>query len=165
MLETNKLDIEELLFGYFDKIKAVISADVWENILLNCTKNEIFILILLYRNKQVNMTQIAEYINVPLNTATGVVARMEKRQWVRRERSPEDKRVVTIALDAGGLSHMKQIMGEFTRYGLKIIEVLTPEEMQVVESLFDKVIRTLAESEDVIRQGDSGKTVKKIIIE
>ena len=39
---------------------------------------------------QVNMTEIAEYIHVPLNTATGIINRMEKNGLIERTRSQED---------------------------------------------------------------------------
>lgn len=156
---------ENMIFDFVDKIKAVISTEIWENIFLNGTKNEIFILLLLYRNKQVNMTQIAEYVNVPLNTATGIVARMEKRGWVKRERSAEDKRVVTIALDRLGQEHMSSILKEFARYSAKVIECLSPEEMQTLGIVSDKVLRVLAEMNQNADEPAVQKTIKKITIE
>lgn len=40
------------------------------------------------------MTEIADYLNVPLNTATGNIGRLEKRGVIKRD--VIDKRVVTI---------------------------------------------------------------------
>ena len=107
-----KLEIDELeksIFEYIDKIKDVLSADIWKNILLNCTKNELLILWLLYQQKEVTMTQAAEYIHAPLNTATGIITRMEKRNLLIRKRSEEDKRVVTLQLDDQGRVQTEQI--------------------------------------------------------
>ena len=96
MKDTKQLEMEQVLFDYMDQIKYLMSADLWGSEVLNCSKNELFVLFLLYRKESVNMTQIAEYLNVPLNTATGIVSRMEKRALLSRTRSLEDKRVVTI---------------------------------------------------------------------
>ena len=71
---------EEGVYAYVEQIKELISSDLWGNLLLDCSKNEILVLWFLYRQQEVNMTQIAEYIHVPLNTATGIVARMEKKK-------------------------------------------------------------------------------------
>ena len=79
-------DIYQKIIGYIDEIKELLSSDIWENIFVNLSKNEILIFWLLYLKKQVNMTEIAEYIHVPLNTATGIVSRMEKDGLIERTR-------------------------------------------------------------------------------
>lgn len=158
-------DMEQLIFEYIDKIKAVISADLWSNILLNCTKNEVFVLLLLYREKQVNMSRIAEYVNVPLNTATGIVDRMERRSWVYRQRSPEDKRVVTIVLAEEGLECMKRILQEFIKYGIRIFEVITPKEADQLNVIFDRIVEVLYEMKEETEHPTDRTAIKKIEIE
>jgi len=165
MFELKNSDMESLLFEYVDKVKAVVSNELWENILINSTKNEVFILILLYRNQQVNMTQIADYVNVPLNTASGIAARMERREWIRRDRSPEDKRVVTIGLTQQGLEHMNKILNEFVRYGTRIIQDLTEQEVQLLGNLFDKIIGILNDEQKKDHPLGYKKAIKKITIE
>lgn len=165
MLDLKNADMQSLLFEYVDKVKAVVSNELWENILLNSTKNEVFILILLYRNKQVNMTQIADYVNVPLNTATGIVARMEKRNWVRRDRSSEDKRIVTIVLTEQGMKHMNKILNEFIRYGTRIIRELTDQETQLLGNMFDKIIGILNDEQKKDCSSANKREIRKITIE
>ena len=58
-------NFQKEIYQYIDEVKELLSPDIWENILLNCTKNEMLILFLLYRSEEVNMTQVAEYIHVP----------------------------------------------------------------------------------------------------
>lgn len=164
MSKPKNSELEELLFSYIDKVKVVISNDMWGNILLNCTKNEVFILLLLYRKGQATMSQAAEYIDVPLNTATGIAVRMEKRSWILRERSPEDKRIVTISLTETGLDLVKQIMSEFTGYAVRVLEVLSPQELEMMEKVFEKVVQIL-NSEKSNEQDKSRKLIKKIPIE
>lgn len=164
MLNLKNSDMESLLFEYVDKVKAVVSDELWADILLNSTKNEVFILILLYRSQEVNMTQIAEYVNVPLNTATGIAARMEKRGWIRRDRSQEDKRVVTIALTEQGQEHMNKVLNEFIRYGSRIIQELSEQEMELLNHLFDKIIGILND-EQKRNSPAAPKRVKRITIE
>ena len=67
-----------MVTNYIEEVKELLSTEIWENIFLDCTKNEVLIFWLLYRKSEVNMSEIAEYIHVPLNTATGVVGRMER---------------------------------------------------------------------------------------
>ncbi len=141
-----KLDIENLessLFDLIDQFKVILSEAFWENILMNCTKNELFVLLLLYRKSDVNMTQIAEYIGAPLNTTTGIVGRMEKKDMVRRVRHEGDKRVVTIVLTDFGKKQVGDILGMFLQYGQLVISSLSAEELTLMSGVIGKVVAIL----------------------
>lgn len=123
---------EEEVYAYAEQIKDLVSSDVWGNILLDCSKNEILILWLLYRQHEVNMTQIAEYIHVPLNTATGIVGRMEKKNLLVRTRSEEDKRVVIIQMGRDGNEQIQKIMKEILFYISAVVQEFDDKEMKVL---------------------------------
>ena len=123
-----KLDInnfENSLFEIFDQVKVLISQDTWENILLNCTKNEIFVLMLMYKGSQVNMSQIADYLGVPLNTATGIVSRMEKKDMIqnapqkthRQQRNDRSEEIPFHRQRRGRQILHKKCMGKKKRHG------------------------------------------------
>lgn len=161
-----KLDIENLensLFDLIDQVKVIISEDFWENILMNCTKNELFVLLLLYRKSDVNMTQIAEYIGAPLNTTTGIVGRMEKKDMVRRVRSEGDKRVVTIVLTEFGKKQVGDILGMFLQYGQMVIKALSAEELTLMSSIIGKVVSLLQNNK--LKSTTEEKKIRKIVIE
>lgn len=159
-------NFESMIFEYVDKIKYLLSPELWENELFNCSKNELLVMLLLYRRSDVNMTQVAEYIGAPLNTATGIVARMEKRGLVARERSVEDKRVVTIQLTNDGLSTIKHIVNVIVHYGQLVMDSFTQDEITLLFKLIDKVMDTLSrDREKNTRQEDVGSRVRKITIE
>lgn len=161
-----KLDIDNLensLFDLIDQVKVIISEDFWENILMNCTKNELFILLLIYRKSDVNMTQIAEYIGAPLNTTTGIVGRMEKKDMVRRVRSEGDKRVVTIVLTDFGKKQVGDILGMFLQYGQMVIKALSAEEMSLMSGVIGKVVSILQNNKRMSVPTD--KKIRKIVIE
>lgn len=155
--------LEDTLFDYIDQVKVIISQDTWENILLNCTKNELFVLMLLYRKSDVNMTQIAEYLNAPLNTTTGIVGRMEKKDMVRRVRSDFDKRVVTIVLTEFGQKQVGEIMAVFLDYGQKVIASLSTDELTVMTTVISKVVTLLKTSSVSKLTGES--KIRKIVID
>ena len=71
-------ELSQFIIDYIEEVKELLSSDLWENVFLNCSKNEVLIFWLLYRREEVNMTEVADYIHVPLNTATGIINRMEK---------------------------------------------------------------------------------------
>lgn len=156
------MDFQEMMFEYVEQIKGLLSPQIWKNVLLDCSKNEILIIWLLYRNSDVNMSRISEYINVPLNTATGIVSRLEKKGYVTRARSAEDKRVVTIELAADGKRLMSEIIEEITYYGTKVMSSFTKEEMGLVLKILEQVKVVMSEE----RQKEKKQTrVQKITIE
>lgn len=162
-MKFEKSSLEDLLFDWVDQIKIIISQDIWENILLNCTKNELFVLMHLYRKSDVNMTQIAEYLNAPLNTTTGIVGRMEKKDMVRRVRSDSDKRVVTIVLTDFGRKQINDIISMFLEYGQKVMAHLKTEEITLLTSVVTKIVGLL--QENPVEPPETEKKIRKIAIE
>ena len=155
-------DIFEMMIRYVDEIKELLSSEIWENIFLFFLKNEILIFWLLYLKKEVNMTETADYIHVPLNTATGMIGRLEKNGLVERTRSAEDKRVVLIRFSEKGSRQFQKLMGELLRYGGKIFSEMTEEEVQLFFKMIEKAKRVLKEDR---KKEEPQKKVRKIVIE
>ena len=147
---------------YIEEVKELLSSDIWENIFLDCSKNEVLIFWLLYQRSEVNMTEIAEYIHVPLNTATGIINRMEKNELIVRTRSKEDKRVVLIGLSEKGMTQFQSLVNELMYYGMKVMSSFTKEERNLFYKMTTKVKEILRQEK---RKEDTPKKVRKIIIE
>ena len=79
------------------------------------------------------------YKRQPLNTATGIVGRLEKRGIVLRVRSEEDKRVVTIQLSTKGMEQILAIINEIMYYGTKVLENFSQEELNLFFRMMDKL--------------------------
>lgn len=152
----------QVIINYIEEIKELLSSDLWENIFLNCSKNEVLIFWLLYQRNEVNMTEIAEYIHVPLNTATGIINRMEKSELIVRTRSKEDKRVVLIGFSEKGMTQFQKLIKEMMYYGMKVIGSLTKEEIELFSKMTTKVIEILRQEK---RKETAPKKVRKIVIE
>jgi len=156
-------NVEEYIFRYIDKVKVLVSPETWENLLLDCTKDEIFILLYVYRKSEVNMSMIAEYIHVPLNTATGIVGRMEKKNLIARYHSEDDKRVVKVAITDEGTRHIGSVLKEIMKYIQIVMDRLSPEEIKMLFQTVSKIMEALEESSQ--SEQDTEVKVKKIIIE
>lgn len=154
--------LSQIIIDYIDEVKELLSSNIWENVFLNCSKNEVFVFWLLYQRSEVNMTEIAEYIHVPLNTATGIINRMEKNGLIMRTRSQEDKRVVNIGFSEKGMAQFEALVGELVRYGTKVIQSFTKEELELFYKMTSKIM-------DILRQENKkekvSKKVRKITIE
>ncbi|MBN1891820.1 MAG: MarR family transcriptional regulator [Clostridiales bacterium] len=158
-------NLEELVFSYVDKVKKLTSPQTWGNILLDLSKNDLFTLLFLYRKGQVTMTEMADYLEVPLNTATGIISRLEKRSLVTRERSTEDKRVVTVRVSEDGMVCMKDIFSALLHYGEMVMRAISPEELQVILSSVNKIFEAIEEQERQKTAPRSESRIRKIVIE
>ena len=165
-MNSSKQEISQETFraiaDYIEEVKELLSSDIWENIFLDCSKNEVLIFWLLYQRDEVNMTEIAEYIHVPLNTATGIINRMEKNELIVRTRSKEDKRVVLIGFSEKGMTQFQSLVNELMYYGMKVMSSFTKEEMNLFYKMTTKVKEILRQEK---RKEDTPKKVRKIIIE
>ena len=146
-------ELSQMVVDYIDEVKELLSSDLWENIFLNCSKNEVFVLWLLYQKGAVNMTEIAEYIHTPLNTATGIISRMEKNGLVLRSRSDEDKRVVNIGFSQKGMEQFE---------ALKVMGSFTADEMTLFYKMTSKIMEILRQENSRV---NTPKKVRKITIE
>lgn len=154
--------LSQMIVDYIEEIRELLSLDLWDNIFLNSSKNEVFIFWLLYQRGEVNMTEIAEYIHVPLNTATGIVSRMEKNGLVVRSRSREDKRVVNIAFSEKGMEQLDLLMKELVSYGMKVLGSFTREEMELFYKMTSKIMEILRTEN---KKEKAPKKVRRIPIE
>lgn len=165
-MKLNELGISQETFqiiaDYIEEVKELLSLDLWDNIFLNCSKNEVLIFWLLYQRGEVNMTEIAEYIHIPLNTATGIIDRMEKKELVVRTRSKEDKRVVLVGFSEKGMTQFQNLINEMLYYGTKVMSSLTREEMQLFYKMSTKVMEVLRQEK---KKESIPKKVRKITIE
>ena len=152
----------QMIKDYIEEVKELLSSDIWENIFLDCSKNEVLIFWLLYQRREVNMTEIAEYIHVPLNTATGIINRMENNELIVRTRSQEDKRVVLIGFSERGMAQFQNLVNEMMYYGLKIMSSFTKEEMDLFYKMMTKVKEILRQEK---KKEETPKKIRKITIE
>lgn len=163
-MDVNK--IESIIFNYIDEFKVLFFPEQWSDIFLDYSKNEILALLFLYRKKDANMTEIAEYIIAPLNTATGVIARLEKKLMVERIRSIEDRRIVLITLTDAAHKVIDKEKALITEYLIKIYGKLTEEEISSALSIYKKVLGVFREGKNLLKEeAIPVKKLKKIIIE
>lgn len=166
MVPNSGLNFESIIFDYFDEIKFLFFPDQWSSAFLDYSKNELLVLLFIYRNKSANMTEISNYINAPLNTTTGVVGRLEKKLMVERKRDDGDRRVVNIVLTRKANEFIDEEKKIIEYYFREVYKALTDEERVAAMSIFNKIISILKQGESrTEEENKSVKKVKRIIIE
>lgn len=158
--------IEDFIFEFIDQCKLLFFPEQWNNTFMDYSKNEVFALLFVYRKGHANMTEIADYIGVPLNTATGIVSRLEKRGVIKRERDVEDKRVVTIAICQEGKDFLIRQLKIIEHYYKLLMGNMTEEEKLLLLRLVGRFLEIVSKdlsNTDIFE--DNKKKVKKITIE
>lgn len=166
MVNKKDFEFESIIFDYIDKFRFLLSPDQLSSDILDYSKNEILSLLFLYRNSTANMTEIADYINAPLNTATGVISRLEKKSMVERKRNSEDRRIVNIILTETAEEFIDKEKKVIQYYLQEIYKELTEEEKTAVLSIISKILAVFKNKSDTKEFKDStNKKVRRITIE
>lgn len=160
------LPIEELLFDFIDKFKAIFFPEKWNSTFLDYSKNELFAMFYVYRKGTATMSEIADYVGVPLNTATGIVDRLEKRKVMCRQRDKADKRVVTVTITSEGMEFLKKELKVLSQYYVKLMDVISEEEKVLLIKLTGKLLDIISqEIQGCLSEKKESTRVRKISIE
>lgn len=110
---------------------------------LKFSKSEFFTMLLIDRKVEITMTELSEYIHSPLNTATGIVDRLVKSGYIKRERSESDRRVVLLQFTEKGSAEIKKIKELIAKYFGVILKDITLEEKQFLFGIMLKIMNNL----------------------
>lgn len=133
------------LYDYVDRFKDLLPPGTWQQLSTDLTKNDVLALIHLNRAGESRMSDLAAYLDAPLNTATGVVARLQRRGLVERHNSPDDKRTVLIHLTDDGRRQVARGVRDTTALIGRLFDELTEDEVAVILKVLDRIPILLAE--------------------
>lgn len=160
---------ENAYWDILDSVKDLFTADRWQSILMDCSKNELLALVHVYREGETTMSRLAEYVDVPLNTATGVANRLERRGLVERWRSEQDKRVVSVRITEEGKEQVSSVIENVGTLISGLFENLSADEQQllikVIARLPELFAREVAASKNDEGKRGSAKDLRRIAIE
>lgn len=94
------------------------------------TLPQLAILDLLNRLGELNMSDMARFMNVTTAAMTGIIDRLVRDGYVMRIPDPDDRRVIKIKLTAKGSSAVKNILEQRRRLITKIFGVLSRDERE-----------------------------------
>ena len=157
---------EESWWDCLDAAKDAFATERWQGVLMDCSKNELLALVHAYRAGETTMSRIAEYVGVPLNTATGIANRLERRGLVERWRSEQDKRVVEVRITEQGKAQVAEVIQNIVDLMADLFEGLDDDERRVLVGIAAKVPRLLARGGSSLRDGSAqGGGMRRIAIE
>jgi DNA-binding MarR family transcriptional regulator len=91
------------------------------------------------------ITTLAEYEGLAQPTITRLVEQIEKYGWVRRERAPEDRRVVLVSLTADGRDTLRDFRARYRPLLLECLAALPDEQVAALERATDAMTALVGE--------------------
>lgn len=106
------------------------------------TTPQFMLLLAATRGDDATLGALSDQLNCSRGNVTGIVDRLERDGWLMRERSREDRRVITVRLtDKGGrVADIQEALGH--ELG-RIAQAWTPEEQRELLALLVRVYREL----------------------
>lgn len=123
-----------------DNVQKIVLPEELIKIDLSLSKIELLALIQAGKYQSITMTSLAQGTSVPMSTATGIVDRLVKKGLLKRGKSEEDRRVVTVSLTEGGRALAGDLEMHFYNIIGRVRETLTEEEFETGLRLARKVI-------------------------
>ena len=95
---------------------------------------------------EVIMREVAEYLDVPYSTATGIVDKLVKKKIVKRVNSETDRRTVKVAITP---KKGKEIFEQFTffrhKLGAIILSNMDERDLSDIERIMKKMVRQISD--------------------
>ena len=103
------------------------------------TKQELMLIDFIGEGKEIIMRDIADFLQTPQSTATGIVDKLVKKDYLKRYYSEEDRRTIRIGLTAKGASLKTLFCDKKKETSEAIASILTEEEKSQIISIFKKI--------------------------
>lgn len=100
------------------------------------------LLIAAYHQTDSTLGGLSEHLNCSRGNVTGIVDRLERDGWLERERSAEDRRVITVKLTEKG-NQIEQVREALTVEMANMAEIWEPTQRTILRDLLVRMYREL----------------------
>ncbi|MGI9542488.1 MAG: MarR family winged helix-turn-helix transcriptional regulator [Cyclobacteriaceae bacterium] len=102
------------------------------------TKREFTLLIMLGKSEQMIMREIADFLQIPMSTATGIIDRLIEKDYVIRDYSSGDRRIVLVQLSKEGKSIYQTLTRKLYSFGKVALSNFSQKEKETFIRLMKK---------------------------
>ena len=106
-------------------------------------KRDLMIVCFVGERGRVIMKEIAEYMDIPVSTTTGIVDKLVQKGYLSREFSPTDRRSIQIALSRHGNQTCDMMTKMKHKMAGRMLDDLTDKEGEALITLLEKVTNNL----------------------
>lgn len=143
MAQNTKRSINELLVSLFNHVMALEAKAVITEEYRDITNNDMHIIEAIGVEEPRNMSEIARRLLVTVGTLTTNMNGLEKKGYIRRERSMRDKRVVHVTLTEKGRKAFFHHRDFHKKMIKAIVKDLSGEEMEILYRCLENLDRFL----------------------
>lgn len=143
MAQNTKRSINELLVNLFNHVMDLEGKAVITSQFSDITNNDMHIIEAIGIEEPRNMSVIAHRLSVTVGTLTTNMNGLEKKGYIRRERSQEDKRLVYVLLTEKGKKAFYHHRDFHKKMIKAIIKDLSGEEMEILYRCLQNLNRFL----------------------
>lgn len=159
------LQSEEWFDLAFDSFKKVIFPESWLKLDISLAKQDLLALMLIEKMGESTMSQIAEQLNFPMSTTTGIVDRLVKKNLALRIRSDSDRRIVYIKTSDEGTALSKDFKDKIQGIIANVSKILDDQEMAVLLKLISRINDIFEGVTDRQEQTETKESIQKINID
>lgn len=122
------------------------------------TKQDLAIIAFVGKRGEVIMREIADYLDIPYSTATGIIDKLVNKKVLKRVNCPTDRRKVAVGLTP---KKGQEVFQQFTafRHGLGA-KVLAPMDERDFEDM-DRIMKKMVKQISVNMQQEADATIAK----
>lgn len=128
----------ESLMRYVYKVLRNEMNEVYEN---EMSRNEFFILKTLYEQGSKKSSDLSKMLNVSASHITAVTDSLIEKNWIKRIRSIQDRRIVDLHLTDEGKVKLELFEKKKTNFLLEKFNDFTDKEIEDFISLFHKLLK------------------------
>lgn len=139
---------EEKKLEFVEAMSALVRAI--KNETENCGKlcgganeKELYVIVYIGENKNVKMTEIADYIESPMSTLTSIVDKLVDKGFIIRDHSVEDRRVVNVSLSEKGKESYKLIATKKKKVAQAMLSKLSEKDQDLMISFLKELAGTI----------------------
>lgn len=103
------------------------------------TQTQFFVVTAIHANRRCSMRMLAESMHISMPTISGIVDRLVKSGYVRREEDPADRRLVMVELSAKGKLLVQQFQSAASARWEEILQAFSANELDAFYHLIRKL--------------------------
>lgn len=159
-------DYDNIVDLIIDNAKKLFFPEEWIKLDLKFSKFELFTMVYLDKRNEMTMSELVDYLNSPMSTATGIADRLVKKGYILRDRSESDRRIVILKLTEEGSQLIKNLKEMIAANLNMILDDLTEEEKRLLFQILFKILKSLQTKFNSQTSNEEGRnTIKNIEIE
>lgn len=136
-IQADQTTIGSIVADLHDMIAGFRCAGTGRLVKAGVSMTHVHVMWLLEHHGGLHMSHLAEFLDVSMSNATGIVDRMEERGLVERVRVPDDRRVVQVRLAPSGVQALETIEAIKQDRLRQVLEHLDPEQLARVARALD----------------------------